>query len=83
MSEFMEHTICIETPDGCLDDLRATFDVDQETYPVEPTSWGDGRGTETETTAEFYSCRFGGLTIDRAMLVQILSSASASASGGR
>jgi len=75
MSELMEHRIEIEIPEGYLEEVTATFDVDQETYPAEPYSWGGSRGTETVTYAEFQHCMLGGLKIDRPMLVKMLSEA--------
>jgi len=72
MTQLMTHEFCFETFQGELE-VDAEFDVTVEQIPAEPFSWGEGRGFEIETSAEFYSCNIGGLKINRAMLVKILS----------
>lgn len=64
----------IDTSEGELEVL-GQFDVDAETYPAEPTSWGASRGTETAYTVELYTWNFGGRVMSRDDLIQILSKA--------
>jgi len=75
MSELIQCKIEIDIPEGYLEDVLATFDVDRESWSAEPYSWGGSRGTETATWAEFQHCMLGGLKIDRPMLVRMLSEA--------
>lgn len=71
----IEHPIDIYLPEGYLEGVMAMFDVDRETWPAEPYSWGQSRGMETATYAEFQHCMLGGLKVDRDMLVKMLSEA--------
>lgn len=44
----MKDTIDLYTQYGYLEDVPVEYELDVETYPAEPYSWGGGRGTETE-----------------------------------
>jgi hypothetical protein len=53
----------IDTPFGYLEGVPAEFSVETEEYPAEPTSWGEGRGTERSAHAQFLQLSLGGLTL--------------------
>lgn len=59
----MDTTIDLYTDFGPLEGVPATFDVEVETFPAEPYSWGGSRGTETEVSARFKSMQLNGLTL--------------------
>lgn len=47
-----------------LDDVSISFEVETETFPAEPYSWGGSRGTETEITGvDITSVQVGGLVL--------------------
>ena len=48
-----------------LEDVPACFDVESETYPAEPYSWGGSRGLETETSATLLWAMIGDFKADR------------------
>lgn len=53
----------LDTDFGYLEGVPAVFDVDVETFPAEPYSWGESRGTETSVSARFISMQLNGLTL--------------------
>lgn len=48
-----------------VEDVPCEFDVEIEVSHLEPYSWGQSRGTETEITATLTAVKLGGLTITR------------------
>ena len=46
----------------------AEFEIDQETYPAEPYSWGGSRGTETETDVKLMSVKTCKLSLNRSQI---------------
>lgn len=51
---------------GVEEELDAVWVIEVETYPAEPYSWGQSRGTETEVTARLLSWERHGATFTRA-----------------
>lgn len=65
-----EVLITIETADHLLEDVPAEIDCDEETYELEPYSWGSRRGFEsTCNSARIKAVRLGGMAINRFQLV--------------
>ena len=48
---------------------RCDFDVTTETYPAEPYSWGESRGTETNVEVRLVAVHLGGLRLTREQAV--------------
>jgi hypothetical protein len=71
ISETYTAAIALEGNPGDVLELEATFDIDGEDCPSEPTSWGASRGTGLELGAEFLEAHWGGLTITRDMAEKI------------
>lgn len=70
---FTTSSITIEIPEGLLEDVEAEFDVSLEKSWLEPYSWGQSRGFETEVNAELISAQIGGLKLTRYQIVAMLS----------
>jgi hypothetical protein len=48
-----------------VEDVPCEFEVEVEVCHLEPYSWGESRGTETEITAILNSVKLGGLALNR------------------
>lgn len=48
-----------------VEDVPCAFDLDVETCPAEPYSWGGSRGMETSVSAKLTGVTLGGLTLTR------------------
>lgn len=64
----IETMVSINTGSGELE-LEATFDIEIEEYPAEPTSWGASRGTETTIEAKFRELKLGAGTMGENMAI--------------
>jgi len=65
-------SINIDIPEGLLEDVTACFDIEIETYPAEPYSWGGSRGMDYDVTSELTEVHLGGLVLDRDQMVKML-----------
>lgn len=54
-----------------VEDVPCEFDVEIEVSHLEPYSWGQSRGTETEITATLTAVKLGGWKASREIAVQI------------
>jgi hypothetical protein len=54
-----------------LQDVPCDFDFYIETYPAEPTSWGQSRGMECDVSASLTSIRLGGAMLSAAKAEEI------------
>jgi hypothetical protein len=48
---------------GDIEEVPCTFDIEEDIYPAEPTSWGASRGMEISYYAHFSYITFGNLTL--------------------
>lgn len=53
----------LETSNGTLENVSCAFDIEVQTYPAEPTSWGSSQGTETEVEASLSYIELGALML--------------------
>lgn len=63
MTEYVTKTFDV---DGLvyIEGVNFTIELETETYPAEPYSWGGSRGSETEITSmEIVGVQVGGLTL--------------------
>lgn len=51
---------------------KAVFDIEAETYPAEPYSWGGSRGTELAVSAKFAALVVGKLVLNRYEIMKLL-----------
>lgn len=66
-------SIEVELDDGALADCL--MDIEVETYPAEPYSWGGSRGTETDVSATLSSLEVEGDRMTRAKAVEVYGAA--------
>lgn len=81
-SDDFEMTADIEI-DGLYGDKQMHFNVECDTYPAEPYSWGGSRGTETSVTATFFMFMLGRKMVKRTDLVEMIGEAEVQALEGR
>lgn len=62
-------SIEVELDDGALADCL--LDIEVETYPAEPYSWGGSRGTETDVSATLSSLEVEGDRMTRAQAIEV------------
>lgn len=54
-----------------VEDAECEFEIEIDTYPAEPYSWGQSRGTETEITATLTAVKLDGWKASREIAVQM------------
>ena len=74
ISETLETNLVLDVPEALID-CPATFGIEGEEYPAEPTSWGDSRGHEISVSAELVKFGLGDAVFPREVAVAVIGEA--------